>query len=189
MKPCVRMGSKIGFIRFVSIFIISVFTAKLKLGHFSGHSKFFHILQAHKLNRKNRKTKQENIKLVGLTLWVFKFYTLHLFKVHTIKFSSSGFPRFSRRIRPKALHSELLTKVLSRFSSRNEFSRVGTGQVERHFFVIFSNFGKRQLLKLAKTNSLVTSVFGFRVGTSFYNFSWFFAIFLWFFAIFVVKNA
>jgi hypothetical protein len=45
----------------------------------------------------------------------------------------------------KALHSELLTKLSSRFSSRDEFSRVETGRTERHFFVIFGNFGKRPL--------------------------------------------
>ncbi len=54
----------------------------------------------------------------------------------------------------KALHSELLTEVSSRFLSWNEFLRVETGRVERHFFVIFGNFGKRLLPKLAKTKSL-----------------------------------
>jgi len=69
----------------------------------------------------------------------------------------------------RALHSELLTEL----SSRNEFSRVETGLVERHFFVIFGNFGKRQLPKLAKTKSSEKR-----------NFSQFFHDFLQFFMIF-----
>jgi hypothetical protein len=51
-----------------------------------------------------------------------------------------------------ALHSELLSKISSRVSSRNEFPRVETRQVERHFFIIFGNFGKTLLPKLAKMN-------------------------------------
>ncbi len=76
----------------------------------------------------------------------------------------------------KALHSELLTELSSRVSSRNEFSRVGTGRVQRHFFVIFGNFGKWQFPKLAKTKSSVKArktrpdskkVWKFRIGTIF----------------------
>jgi len=55
-------------------------------------------------------------------------------------------------ISDRALHSELLSKISSWVSSRNEFSRVETRRVEHHFFVIFGNFGKRLLPKLAKTN-------------------------------------
>jgi len=43
----------------------------------------------------------------------------------------------------RALHTELELEYLSRDSSRNEFLRVKTRQVERHFFVIFGNLGKR----------------------------------------------
>ncbi len=41
----------------------------------------------------------------------------------------------------KALHSELLTELSSRFSSRNEFFAIFEFRVERHFFVIFGKFG------------------------------------------------
>ncbi len=50
----------------------------------------------------------------------------------------------------RALHSEILSKISSRVSSRNEFSRVETRWVERHFFDVFGKFGKKQLPKLAK---------------------------------------
>jgi hypothetical protein len=40
----------------------------------------------------------------------------------------------------RALHSELVTELSSRFSSRDEFSRVETRRVERHFFVIFVHY-------------------------------------------------
>ncbi len=40
----------------------------------------------------------------------------------------------------KALLSELLTELLSWFSSRNEFFAIFEFRVERHFFVIFGNF-------------------------------------------------
>jgi len=81
-------------------------------------------------------------------------------------------------INGKAPHSELLTEVSCRFSSRNEFSRVEMGQVEHHFFVTFGNFGKRLLPKLAKTKSSEKArktrpdskkVRKFRVGTSFWT--------------------
>jgi len=38
-------------------------------------------------------------------------------------------------MKSRALHSELLTALSSRFSSRNEFSRVEMGQIERHFLL------------------------------------------------------
>jgi hypothetical protein len=41
----------------------------------------------------------------------------------------------------KALHSELLTQLSSWFSSRNDFFAIFEFRVERHFFVIFGNFG------------------------------------------------
>ncbi len=68
----------------------------------------------------------------------------------------------------RAQHSELLTELSSRFSSRDEFSRVETGRVEHHFF---RNF----LPKLAKTKN-----------TKKHNFSWFF---LRIFAIFRVGTS
>jgi hypothetical protein len=37
-------------------------------------------------------------------------------------------------IQSRVLHSELELEISSRFSSRNEFSRVETRRVERHFF-------------------------------------------------------
>ncbi len=40
----------------------------------------------------------------------------------------------------RALHSELLTELSSRFLSRDEFSRVETRQVERNFFDIFVSY-------------------------------------------------
>jgi hypothetical protein len=47
----------------------------------------------------------------------------------------------------KALHSELLTKLLSPFLSRNEFFAISEVRVLRHFFVIFGNFGIEQFPK------------------------------------------
>ncbi len=43
----------------------------------------------------------------------------------------------------RVLHSELELKISSWFSSQDEFSRVETRRVERHFFVTFENFVKR----------------------------------------------
>ncbi len=88
----------------------------------------------------------------------------------------------------KALHSELLTEVSSRFLSRNEFSQVETGQVERHFFVIFGNFGKRLLPKLAKTKSSEKAKKLVPTRKKFGNFESE-RVFGLNFAIFVVKNA
>jgi hypothetical protein len=52
----------------------------------------------------------------------------------------------------KALHSELLTKLLS----RNEFFTIFEVRVERHFFVIFRKFGIEQFPKFPnrEANSL-----------------------------------
>ncbi len=76
----------------------------------------------------------------------------------------------------RALHSELFSELSSRVSSRNEFLRVETRRVVRHFFVTFENFGKRLLLKLAKTKITKKRVFlrffvKIRVGTSGNEFS------------------
>ncbi len=47
----------------------------------------------------------------------------------------------------KALHSKLLTKLSSRFSSWNEFFfAIFEFRVERHIFIIFGKFGKEQFL-------------------------------------------
>ncbi len=50
----------------------------------------------------------------------------------------------------KALHSELLTELLSRFLSWNEFFTISEVRVERHFFVIFGKFGIEQFPKFPK---------------------------------------
>jgi len=42
----------------------------------------------------------------------------------------------------KALHSELLSKLLSRFPSRNEFSKISEVRIGRHFFEVFGKIGK-----------------------------------------------
>ncbi len=59
--------------------------------------------------------------------------------------------RYFKALSTRALHSQILSEILIRVLSRNEFTRVEMRQVERHFFVIF---GKRLLPKLAKTNFL-----------------------------------
>jgi len=43
----------------------------------------------------------------------------------------------------RVLHSELELEISSWFLSRDEFLRVETRRVERHFFVTFKNFVKR----------------------------------------------
>jgi hypothetical protein len=50
----------------------------------------------------------------------------------------------------RALHSELLSEISSWVSSRNEFLRVETRRVERHFFCENENREKTRLPKLAK---------------------------------------
>ncbi len=63
----------------------------------------------------------------------------------------------------RALHSKLLTKLSRRFLSLDEFLRVKTGRVERHYF---RNF----LPKLAITNNTKNAIFR--------DFWWFFRNFL-----------
>ncbi len=50
--------------------------------------------------------------------------------------------RFGVKPNNRVLHSELELEILSRFSSQDEFLRVETRRVERHFFVTFKNFVK-----------------------------------------------
>jgi hypothetical protein len=44
----------------------------------------------------------------------------------------------------KALHSELLTKLLGRFPSRNEYFVISEVRIVRHFFEVFGKFGISQ---------------------------------------------
>jgi len=78
----------------------------------------------------------------------------------------------------KALHSKLLTKLSSRVSSRNEFSRVRQVRKKLEKLVPTQIFGKREFPKLTKTktkNAIFLNFFaifrdfqvGFRDGTSF----------------------
>jgi len=53
-----------------------------------------------------------------------------------------------------ALHTELELEYSSQDSSRNEFSRVETRRVERHFFVILGNFSKTLVPTLIFANFL-----------------------------------
>ncbi len=78
----------------------------------------------------------------------------------------------------RALRSELLSKLSSWVSSRNEFSRVGTSSEKLEKLVPTLIFGKRQFPKLAKTKSSEKArttrpnskkVWKFRVGTSFWS--------------------
>jgi len=64
---------------------------------------------------------------------------LHLAQTKLFSFTNITVSCFTSR----ALHSELLTELSSRFLSREKFSRVETRSVEHHFFVTFGNFGKR----------------------------------------------
>jgi hypothetical protein len=60
---------------------------------------------------------------------------------NTVKTTIKSINRFYDKNR--VLHSELELEISSRFSSRNEFSRVKMRRVEHYFFIIFGNFGKR----------------------------------------------
>ncbi len=53
----------------------------------------------------------------------------------------------NRCVHSKALHSKLLTELLSRFLSQNKFFPIFEFWVERHFFVIF---GKLRISKFSK---------------------------------------
>ncbi len=48
------------------------------------------------------------------------------------------------------IQSKLLTELLSRFLSRNNFFAISEVQVSRHFFVIFGNFGLEIFPKFPK---------------------------------------
>jgi len=61
----------------------------------------------------------------------------------------------------KALHSELLTKLSSRFLSRNEFFGISEVRVERHFFVLFGKFGISEFPKFPNFSELFDPKTGF----------------------------
>ncbi len=50
----------------------------------------------------------------------------------------------------KALHSELLTELLGRFPSRNEYFIISEVRIGRHFFKVFGKFGISKFPKLPK---------------------------------------
>jgi len=50
----------------------------------------------------------------------------------------------------KALHSELLTELLGRFPSQNEYFVISEVRIWRHFFVIFGKFGISKFPKFPK---------------------------------------
>jgi len=74
-----------------------------------------------------------------------------------------------QQVQSKSLHSELELEILSRFSSRDEFSRVETRRVERHFFVPTLIFGKRLVpTRFSCFFAIFLQIFTkIRVGTSF----------------------
>ncbi len=77
----------------------------------------------------------------------------------------------------KALHSELLTELSSRFSSRNEFFAISEVRILHHFFVIFGNFGKKQFPKFPKFPNIQKTLFPkfpniFRTFLNFFQSFW-----------------
>jgi hypothetical protein len=82
-------------------------------------------------------------------------------------------------MKSRALHSELLTALLSRFSSRNEFLRVEMGRVERHFLlfseILVKGYYQNSQKQKVRKNAIFCDFFtifryfrvSFRVGTSF----------------------
>jgi len=73
----------------------------------------------------------------------------------------------------KALHSELLTELLS----WNEFFAISEVRVSRHFFVIFGNFGIEQFLKFPKFPNIRKTLFPNFFRTFYELFPNFFRIF------------
>jgi len=69
----------------------------------------------------------------------------------------------------RALHTELELEYSSQDSSGNEFSRVETRRVERHFFVIFGNLGKRLVLTLIFA---IFAIFLRKLGSERVRMSW-----------------